>query len=179
MKKSSGKFALKIAGIGGGLIFLGLCVASMLVVPSPDNVAKVANEAITKRDFKVNKDINTETLIGNHFKNVNGFHIYEDKMVKFYVDNPVLRGEDSDTFFVNFEAKNEEVCTSTARTFNDSIFYPERHLLIKDVTLDGKSIKKALEENKKASFRNAAAYFDCKEKAANETYKLKYEFYFQ
>lgn len=170
---------LKVAAIGVGLIFLFLYVATMLLVPSPDNIAKVATETITKKDFKADKSINTETLIGNHFKNVNGFHIYEDKMVKFYVDNPVLRGEDSDTFFVNFETKNEDVCKLTTRNFNRSLFYPERHLLVKDITLNGKSIKKALERDKMASSKNPGSAFDCNVKPVGKKYHLIYEFYFQ
>lgn len=179
MKNSSGKKVLKIAGLGAGLIFLSLYVATMLLVPSPDNVAKVATETITKKDFKADKGINTETLIGNHFKNINGFHIYEDKMVKFYVDNPALRGEGTDTFFVNFEAKNKEVCTYSARTFNNSILYPNKNMLIKDVTLNGESIKKLLERDKMASSKNPGAAFDCNVKSAGEKYHLIYEFYFQ
>lgn len=100
--------ALKIIGILAALTIFGLAVLSMISGMRYDNVAKVANDEITKKDFKLDKNINTETLIGNHFKNENGFHVYEDKMVKFYVDNPVLKGQQSDTFFVNFETDDEK-----------------------------------------------------------------------
>lgn len=164
---------LKIAGGGLAIGVLAICVLSLLSNREYSNVAKVANENMNKDSFFANKNINTENFIGNHFKVENGFHVYEDNFVRFYVDNPLLQGKKSESFFVNFEAKSTKACTDTIKSFDfNNYAHVNKIREIKSVTLDGEAIKSSLKT------QNTMKYFYCDKKPAGETYNIIYEFYF-
>lgn len=170
MSNANDKAALKVVGIIAGLAIFGLAIISLVSGMRYDNVAKVANKNISKSDFQIKSDVNTVDFLGPHFKTINGYQVYEDDFVKFYVDNPRLSGKKSDSFFVNFEAKNKKICTQTIRTFNlndlSNILMP-----MKNVTIDGESVKVIFQSP------GLLRRFYCEKKSDSELYHIKYEFY--
>lgn len=156
------KIIMKTIGIILVLFLLWFSFRVILEERNYDNIVKVVNEHTNKKDFEVTKDINTIDLIGNHFKVINGYQIYKDDYVTFYVDNPLLRNKKSDTFVVNFETKYRKTCTNT---FQQMDF---KNLKLKDVFINGESAKIIL---KTAKLR----YFECEDL---DKYEIKYEFYF-
>lgn len=175
-KIKKGRGQMKLLKVAGGVVAIGvlaICFLSLLSDRQDGNVAKVANQNMKKDSFFADKNVNTETFIGNHFQVKNGFHVYEDDFVRFYVDNPLLQGKNAESFFVNFDVKSKKACTDTIQSFNfhDNIDF-KKNREMKSVTLDGESIRSSLKT------RRTISYFYCDEKPAGETYHIRYEFYF-
>lgn len=101
---------------------------------------------------------------------VDGYKAYKDRNVLFYVENPKLKLQESDTFSVNFKTDNS-ICPSIFNQMDMTKFH------VKDITVNGESVK-AIKEYAQGR-RGGMTCARNNDDSENTVYTLKYEFYFK
>lgn len=162
--------------VGGVTAIIILTVAVMIgkAGADKDNIVRVVNKATQSDDFFVSDKIDTATLLGIQASAVNstvdGYKAYKDRNVLFYVENPKLKLQESDTFSVNFKTNNS-ICPSIFSQMDITKFH------VKDITINGESVK-AIKEYAQGR-RGGMTCARNNDDSENTVYTLKYEFYFK
>lgn len=162
--------------VGGVAAIIIVTVAIMIgkAGADKDNIVRVVNKATQSNDFFVSDKIDTATLLGIQASAVNstvdGYKAYKDRNVLFYVENPKLKLQESDTFSVYFKTNNS-ICPSIFSQMDMTKFH------VKDITVNGESVK-AIKEYAQGR-RGGMTCARNNDDSENTVYTLKYEFYFK
>lgn len=168
---------MNIRVVIGVLLFVFVWFFLSLSVNSQGSILRVVNKSMSSQNFRVSQSVDTATFLGSQSKAINtevdGYKAYKDDNVIFYVENPLLKNKESQTFFIHFKTNNA-TCGFVFLKLN------LEKLPIKDITLNGESVKSFLKYSSRKYFFCGDSTQGEKTKKEDRKYEadLRYEVFY-